>query len=97
LKGESDLEQRKKLKLVLGLCLWFLIYMLFIAVLVGFSLITGHWFRLLDLGLYLGNVVAFGLSFYIMNQGRKLKMKWMVVAGVFVFLSNLWGIVKFYL
>lgn len=91
------MEERKKLKMILGLLMWFMIFMLVMAFLVLISVFTGTWNRFLDLGLYIGNVVAFGLSFYIMDRAKKMKMPWLFILGVFVFLANAWGIVRFYL
>jgi hypothetical protein len=91
------MDERKKLKMILGLLMWFMIYMGVMGILIFISLFNGTWNRFLDLGLYIGNVVAFGLSFYIMNRGKKLKMPFLIITGIFVFLANAWGIVRFYL
>lgn len=96
-RRKEKLDEKTKLKIIMGMCLWFLIFMFVILILVLTSLFTGTWNRFIDLGLYLGNVIAFGLSFYILNQGKKQKMPFLIVVGVIVFLANAWGIVRFYI
>jgi len=89
------MNERKKLKLILGSLTWFMIYMLVMAILILINLFTGTWNRLLDFGLYIGNVVAFGLSFYIIAKGKTIPFPLIRTIGVFIMLVNAWGIVNF--
>jgi hypothetical protein len=91
------MDEKRKLQMILGFLLWFLIYMIVIGTLFLFCLITGNWSKWLDLALYIGNVVAFGLSFYILANAKKVKFPFMRLLGVFIMIANGWGIIKFYL
>ena len=75
----------------------YMVYILLVGILIlGSFLFTGTWSRFLDLALYLGNVISVGLSFYIMKQGKVLKITKMFFLGVFVFLVNAWCIFNFF-
>ena len=90
-------EHEKKIKWFLRSLMFFMIYMLVIGVLLVISLFTDKFVEPMKLLLYFGNVGSFGLSFYIMKQGRSLKKSKLFWMGIVVLLINAYCIISFHI
>ena len=91
------MEHEKKIKWFLRSLKFFMIYMIVIGVLLVISLFTDKYVGLMKLLLYFGNVGSFGLSFYIMKQGRSLKKRSLFWLGIIVMLINAYCIVSLHI
>jgi hypothetical protein len=87
----------KKMKVFLGSLIFFMVYMIVIGVMLVIALFTDAYTTTLKLLLYLGNVGSFGLSFYIMKQGRSLENKKLFRLGIIVMLINAYCILSFHI